>query len=112
VELQGVSVGPGYRLPLLRSLDLDVGASAAAFLLQAPSARSLDGVSHQDTSWTARLALAGRFELRLSRQVRASLSLEGGGLLRSVSYASSAHDERLHGGWWSGGFGLIVTPPH
>jgi hypothetical protein len=110
-ELQGVSVGPAYRLPLTRFLDADFGASASAFLLQAPAARSLDGILYQDTSWTARVALSGRLELRLSRQVRALLGAEGGALLRPVSYASASGPETLRGSWWSLGLGLVVTPP-
>ncbi len=110
-ELQGVSLGPGYRVPLLRFLDLDVGALASALLLQAPAARSLDGIFHQSTSWTARFTGAARLELRASRQVRALLALEGGALLRPVSYSTSAGPERLSGSWWSVGLGLVVTPP-
>jgi hypothetical protein len=111
VELQGVSVGPAYRLALSRKLDLDLGARAAALLLQVPTASSLDGVVNQDSSWTAKLAGAARLQLALSRQVRVGLGLEAGGLLRSVSYAAVGADERLRGFWWSGSLGLVVTPP-
>ncbi len=110
-ELQGLSIGPGQRIPLSRRLDLDIAASAAALLLQAPAASSLDGIAHQDASWTARLAAAGRLELRLSRQVRALVGVEGGALLRPVSYGSGEGVQRLNGSWWSLGLGLVVTPP-
>jgi hypothetical protein len=110
-ELQGVSVGPGYRAPLTRLLDLDLGASASAFLLQVPAASSLDGIQRQDTSWTARLAVAARLQLRLSRQVRGLLGVEGGALLRSVSYATATGPDRLSGSWWSVNLGIVVTPP-
>jgi hypothetical protein len=110
MELQGVSAGAAYRWPMARFLDLDFGAHVAAFLLQVPSARALDGISHQDTSWTARAALVGRLQLRLSRQVRASIGLEGGALLRSVPYADAESTDRLGGSWWGASLGLIVTP--
>lgn len=110
-ELQGVSLGPAYRLILTRSLDLDLGLQAAALLVQAPSARSFDAIRSQPSSWTARASLNARFELRLGRQVRALLGAEGGSLLRSVPYESNEGPERLRGAWWGVGLGLVVTPP-
>lgn len=110
-ELQGVSLGPAYRVILTRSLDLDLGLQAAALLVQAPAARSFDAIAAQSSSWTARLALTARFELRLSRQLRALLGGEAGSLLRSVPYESDAGAERLRGMWWGAGLGVVVTPP-
>jgi hypothetical protein len=110
-ELQGVSLGPAYRLLLTRSLDLDLGLSAAALLVQAPAARSFDAIAAQSSSWTARLAATARFEVRLGRQVRALLGAEAGTLLRSVPYESDAGAERLRGMWWGAGLGLVITPP-
>jgi hypothetical protein len=109
-ELQGISFGPGYRLVLTRALDLDLGAQVAAMLVRVPAARSLDAVSHQDSSWTAKLSGATRLELRLSRQVRAALGLEAGALLRSMSYATEERSERLRGLWWGGSLGVVITP--
>jgi hypothetical protein len=110
-ELQGVSLGPAYRVLLTRSLDVDLGVSAAALLVQAPSARSFDAIAGQSSSWTARVAATARFELRLSRQVRAFVGAEAGSLLRSVPYESDGGAERLRGMWWSAGLGVVVTPP-
>ena len=112
VELQGVSLGPAYRLALTRRLDLDVGARAAALLLQVPSASALDGVVDQDSSWTAKVVGAARLQLGLSRQVRLGLGLEAGGLLRSVSYTADGPGQRLGGFWWGASLGLVVTPSH
>ena len=110
VELQGVSLGPAYRLALARRLDLDLGLRAAALLLQIPAARSLDGVTAEDSSWTARLSAAGRLQLGLTRQLRLGLGLEAGGLLRSVSYTAALPAEPLRGFWWATSLGLVVTP--
>ena len=110
-ELQGVGVGPAYRVILTRSLDLDLGLQAAALLVQAPAARSFDAIAAQSSSWTARATGTGRLELRLGRQVRGLLGAEAGALLRSVPYESDAGAERLRGPWWSAGLGLVITPP-
>jgi hypothetical protein len=110
-ELEGVSLGPAYRLTLTRRLDLDLGARATALLLQAPTATSLDGIVGQDSAWTAKLAGATRLQLGLSRQVRLGVGLEAGALLRSVSYTANGTDERLRGLWWGSSLGLVITPP-
>jgi hypothetical protein len=110
-ELHGVSLGPAYRLALTRALDLDLGLHAAALLLEVPKARSLDAVTGQDSSWTARLTFATRFELRLSRQVRALFGAEAGGLLRTVPYQTDQSPERLRGPWWGAALGVVITPP-
>jgi len=110
-ELYGVGLGPAYRLVLTRSLDLDLGARAAAFLVEAPGAASLDDVAWQMGSWTALVSGAARLQVRLTRQLRASLGGEAGPLLRSMSYVTVAGDaQRLSGSWWSASLGLIVTP--
>lgn len=110
-ELQGVVLGPAYRVALTPRLDLDIGLQAAALLLAVPQARSLDGVAQQDSSWTARLTFAPRLEVRLSRQVRALFGAEAGALLRTVAYQSDETTQRLRGVWWGASLGLIVTPP-
>jgi hypothetical protein len=111
VALYGVSVGPAYRVALARTVDWDVAARAAALSLQVPAARSLDTVAWQQGSWSAWVGLSNRLELRLSRQLRASLGFEAGPLLRSVSYVGDAGEGRLRGPWLSGALGLVVTPP-
>jgi len=111
VELQGVSLGPAYRLALTRSLDLDLGLHGAALLVQVPQARALDAVAEQHGSWTARLTFAPRFEVRLSRQLRALFGAEAGGLLRTMSYQSAQSSQRLRGAWWGASLGVVVTPP-
>lgn len=108
----GLGVGPAYRFALHRALDLDLAASAAAYVLQVPSAGSLDAVSDQHGSWTARASGGARFQVRLTRQVRASLGGELGALLRSVSYTTPAAEPlRLQGLWWGASLGVVITPP-
>jgi len=110
-ELEGVSLGPAYRLALTRELDLDLGLQAAALLMQVPKARLLDGLVDQNSSWSARLAAAARLELGLSRQLRAVVGVEAGSLLRAVPYSTASAFERLGGFWWSGSLGVVFTPP-
>jgi hypothetical protein len=113
VLLEGVNLGPAYRLVLTPQLDLDVAGRAAALLLQAPEARSLDAVLEQNSSWTARIDAAARLELRLSRQVRVALGGELGALLRSVPFVTPQREpRRLEGVWWGASLALVVTPPH
>lgn len=113
VLLQGVSVGPAYRFVLSPQLDLDVGVRAAALLIQAPKARSLDGVPEQDSSWTARFDGGARLQLRLSRQLRAVLGGEVGALLRTVRFATPHYEPHALAGMWGGAsLGLVVTPAH
>ncbi|MDF3067145.1 MAG: hypothetical protein K0R38_2746 [Polyangiaceae bacterium] len=109
--LYGVSLGPAYRVSLSPSVDWDVAARASVLSLQVPASRSLDAIPGQQGSWTALVALSTRLELRLTRQVRAHLGLEGGGLLRAVSYVGRAGNEDLRGPWASAALGLVVTPP-
>jgi hypothetical protein len=108
--LEGVSAGPAYRFSLTRRLELDAGLRAAALLLQVPGARSLDALPNQDSSWTARLDGSLRFQLALSRQVRAFLAGEAGALLRSVPFVAATSDRQLSGAWLAGSVGLVITP--
>jgi hypothetical protein len=112
VALEGVTLAPAYRVRLTPALELDLGAGVSALLVQLPGAATLDAAPHQDTSWTARLQAGMRLELRLSRQLRALLGGEVGGLLRSVQFSrSESRLERLQGVWWATTLGVVVTPP-
>jgi hypothetical protein len=110
-ELQAVTLAPAYRLVLTRSLDLDLSAQVAALLVQVPTATSLDGISNQNSSWTARASGSARLQIRLSRQLRVGLGLELGALLRDVSYGIQNRNADFGGAWWSAGLGLVLTPP-
>lgn len=111
LQLEGLSVAPAYRFVVTRWLDVDAGLRATALLLQLPSATALDGVTEQDSSWTARVDAGARVELRLTRQLRALLGVETGALLRSPTFTIASRNERLSGAWWGASFGLVVTPP-
>jgi hypothetical protein len=104
-------LGPAYRVVLSPSIDWDLAARAAAFSFQAPGSHALASVPDQQGSWTAVVTVCQRLELRLNRQLRASLGVEAGALLRSVSYSGEQGDERLRGLWVGGSLGVIVTPP-
>jgi hypothetical protein len=109
--LEGLSIGPAYRVVLTPALELDMGARAAVLLLQAPGARSLDAISDQNSSWTARVDGALRLELRLTRQVRGLVGGEAGALLRGVPFTTASPEpQRLSGFWWGASLGLVVTP--
>ena len=110
-ELSGVSLGPAYRLLLTRSLDLDLGLHAAVLLFQVPQVHALDARVAQTSSWTARFSLTPRFEVRLSRQLRALLGAEAGAILRPVPYETEQSSKRLSGLWFGASLGLVVTPP-
>jgi hypothetical protein len=109
VALYGVGLGPAYRVPLARWLDWDVAARASALVLQAPATRSLDDVRWQQGSWTARATGSSRLEVRLNRQLRLTVGIEAGALLRSVSFEGEG-EQRLRGPWLGSSFGLVVTP--
>ncbi len=109
--LPGVSLAPAYRFSLARSLDLDLSAQVAALLVQVPTATALDGISNQNSSWTARATGAARLELRLTRQLRAGVGLEAGGLLRRVGYTFQNRDADFEGAWWGGSLSVVFTPP-
>lgn len=110
-ELQAMTLAPAYRLVLTRSLDLDLSAQVAALLVQVPTATSLDDISNQNSSWTARAGAAARLQIGLSRQLRVGLGLELGALLRDVSYGFQSRSSEFGGAWWSVGLGLVLTPP-
>jgi hypothetical protein len=110
-ELAGLHLGPAYRIALTRGLDLDLGLQAAALLIAAPQARSLDAIVGQDSSWTARLSFTPRLEARLGRQVRALLAADAGGLLRTVPYGTDERAQHLRGFWWGASLGVVITPP-
>lgn len=109
--LYGATLGPAYRFVLTPWLDTDLGARAGAFLLEVPAARSLDAIPWQQGSWTALAGVAGRVELRMSRQVRASVGVEGGALLRSIAYVGDGGEQQLRGSWLSATLGVVLTPP-
>jgi hypothetical protein len=108
--LEGVSVGPSYRFALTRRLDLDAGVRGAMLLLQVPGASSLDALPNQDSSWTTRLDGSLRFQLALSRQVRAFGAGEAGVLLRSVPFTAATSERQLSGAWLGASLGVVITP--
>lgn len=109
-QLHAVSLGPGFRWALSPGVDFDLGLSVAALLVRVPAANRLDDVPDQDASWTARVSGSTRLELRLSRQARLLLGVQGGALVRSLHYLSAVQEQRLRGTWWAGSLGVVITP--
>jgi hypothetical protein len=106
-----LSLSPMQRVALSEALDLDLGLSVAAAWLRLAKVRGVDGISDQNETWSARAAAVVRIEPRLSRQVRLSLGVDAGLLLREVRFESiSGSAERLHGAWLGVGVGVVFTP--
>lgn len=110
-SLSGLSLGPAYRFALTSAWDIDAGARASALLLSVPAAYSLDAVPDQASSWSARMDAGLRLQVRLTRQVRASVGGELGWLLRNVRYVGAHHEASwLRGAWFGGSLGVVITP--
>jgi hypothetical protein len=106
-----LSLSPMQRVALSEALDLDLGLSVAAAWLRLAKVRGVDGISDQNETWSARAAAVVRIEPRLSRQVRLSLGVDAGLLLREVRFESiTGSAERLHGAWLGVGVGVVFTP--
>ena len=106
-----LSVAPMQRVALAETLDLDLGLSVAAAWLRLTKVSGVDAIADQNETWSARAAAVLRIEPRLSRQLRLSLGMEAGLLLREVPFQSlSGSAERLHGAWLGLGLGVVYTP--
>jgi len=106
-----LSLAPMQRVSLTRAVDLDLGLAVAAAWLRLAKVRGVDAISDQNETWSARAAAVVRIEPRLSRQVRLSLGVDAGLLLREVRFQSlSGSAERLHGAWLGLGVGVVFTP--
>ncbi|MET0794327.1 MAG: hypothetical protein ABW061_22585 [Polyangiaceae bacterium] len=111
IEWLELSVAPMRRFSLAETLDLDLGLSVAAAWLRMAKVRAVDAIPDQSETWSARAALVARLEPRLSRQVRFSLGVEAGLVLREIPYQPTNGDaQRLAGPWLSLGAGVVYTP--
>ncbi|HYQ45931.1 MAG TPA: hypothetical protein VER11_28370, partial [Polyangiaceae bacterium] len=79
-----LSLAPMHRVALSDAVDLDLGLTVAAAWLRLGQVRGVDAIPDQNETWSARAAAVMRVEPRLSRQVRLSLGLDAGLLLRQV----------------------------
>ncbi len=106
-----LSLGPMQRVSLAEALDLDLGLSVAAAWLRLAKVSGVDAILDQNETWSARAAAVVRIEPRLSRQMRFSLGVDAGLLLREVRFQSlTGSAERLHGAWLGLGIGVVFTP--
>ena len=106
-----LSLAPMQRVSLSEAVELDLGLCVAAAWLRLAKVRGVDEIADQSETWSARAAGVVRIEPRLSRQLRLSLGVDAGLLLRAVPFQSlSGSAERLHGGWVGLGLGVVFTP--
>jgi hypothetical protein len=106
-----LSLAPMRRVSLSEAVELDLGLTVAAAWLRLGKVRGVDQITDQNETWSARAAAVARIEPRLSRQLRLSLGVDAGLLLREVRFqAQSGSAERLHGGWLGLGVGVVFTP--
>jgi len=106
-----LSCAPMQRLSLAEAVDLDLGLNLAAAWLRLAKVRGVDEILDQNETWSARAAAVVRIEPRLSRQLRLSLGLDAGLMLREVRFQSlTGSAERLHGAWLGLGIGVVFTP--
>lgn len=106
-----LSLAPMQRVALAETADLDFGLTVAAAWLRLGKVHGVDAILDQNETWSARAAAVVRFEPRLSRQVRLSLGVDAGLLLRQVRFQSQSDSaERLRGAWLGLGLGVVFTP--
>ncbi|HET7543655.1 MAG TPA: hypothetical protein VFK05_27470 [Polyangiaceae bacterium] len=106
-----LSLAPMQRFSLSQAVELDVGLTVAAAWLRLARVRGVDEIADQNETWAARAAAVVRIEPRLSRQLRLSLGIDAGLLLRPVPFQSlGGNAERLNGGWLGLGLGVVFTP--
>jgi len=106
-----LSLAPMQRLSLSEAVELDLGLSVAAAWLRFAKVSGVDELADQNETWSGRATVVSRIEPKLSRQVRLSLGVEAGLLLREVPFqALSGSAERLQGRWLGLGLGVVFTP--
>jgi hypothetical protein len=110
LSLVELSLGPSQRFRLSPWLDLDAGASLGAAVVHAAGVASVDDIAGQAESWTARAALAARFEPRVSRSVRADIGLELGHFLREMPATRDGTRLSLRGAYAGVALGVVITP--
>jgi len=106
-----LSCAPMQRLSLAEAVDLDLGLNLAAAWLRLAKVRGVDDILDQNETWSARATAVVRIEPRLSRQLRLSLGMDAGLMLREVRFQSlTGSAERLRGAWLGLGLGVVFTP--
>ena len=106
-----LSLAPMQRVALSDAVDLDLGLTVAAAWLRLGKVQGVDAIADQNETWSARAAAVFRVEPSLNRQLRLSLGLDAGLLLRQVRFQSLAEStERLRGAWLGLGVGVVFTP--
>jgi hypothetical protein len=106
-----LSVAPSRRVSLAQTLELDLGVSLAAAWVRFARVRGVDAILDQSETWSARASATVRLEPRLTQQLRLSVGLESGLLLREIPFEPvSGGRDRLRGIWLSVDAGVVFTP--
>ncbi|HEX3851997.1 MAG TPA: hypothetical protein VHW01_13590, partial [Polyangiaceae bacterium] len=106
-----LSVAPSQRVPLAETVDLDLGVSLAAAWVRFARVRRVDAILDQSETWSARASALLRLEPRLTQQLRLSLGVEAGLLLREIPFEPlGGGTDRLRGLWLGLDAGVVFTP--
>lgn len=94
-------VAPGWRLL--------AGAGAAMATLRIPGATAVDGVAHEQDTWSARASALLGSEWQLAPAAWFGVALEPGAVLRPAPFSDAAGEaQRIEGVWVGGRLSLIV----
>ncbi len=105
----GLRGGHGFRLG--EQTDLAVGAEVAAAAVRVTEVPSVDGVSGQSDTWSARAGLNLRFEQRVGSKAFLAMGPDLGVALRPVPVVDALGDKQSLGGVWLGlGAELALSP--
>ncbi|HEY1533297.1 MAG TPA: hypothetical protein VGF76_04750, partial [Polyangiaceae bacterium] len=81
-----LSIAPSRRVSLAETLELDLGVSLAAAWVRFARVRGVDAILDQSETWSARASAVARIEPRLTQQLRLSVGVEAGLLLRQIPF--------------------------
>jgi hypothetical protein len=106
-----LSIAPSHRVSLAEALELDLGVSLAAAWVRFARVRGVDAILDQSETWSARASAVLRIEPRLTRQLRLSVGIEAGLLLREIPFEPlGGGSDRLRGMWLGLDAGVVFTP--
>ncbi len=97
-----LELAPAQALRVAPTMDVVFGVSAAAAAVHVNGVPSVDDVSGEADTWSARAGVFALLEAKLSRGVFFSAGPEAGAVLRRVPFVDSAGDRMRLGGLWLG----------
>ena len=106
-----LDVGPALRVHPSARLDVDLGAFVGMASVHLSGVRSVDELTSQRDTWSARGGVSARLQPRLARWARLSIGAEGGLTLRPVPVEHLDSRRESLGGFFVGGaLGVVLTP--